>query len=116
MMDVTAEEIKWMCEYAEGYEIGNDGDGEYLVTPEGDSIDFNNDYNAMIERDLIQMAIEGVNRTNGNMVIQQGSFGIDVVSFCDVPGLKNNDISDSAKLSALRYVKEQDKIVGESDG
>lgn len=57
---------------------------------------------------LIVCAIDGINKLNGDYIINQGSFGVQIIAFCDCdePFIKD-EISHQARLSAVLWYLER---------
>jgi hypothetical protein len=117
-MDVTAEEIKWMCELADGFRyIVHDGDEGIIFNDEmACNIEEGNlPHNEGIISFLIQRAIEGVNKKareneHGWQIafdVYNGYIFAFPHHYTDDEYHEFGEISESAKLAALRYVKVQ---------
>lgn len=117
MMDITPEEIKWMCEYAEEYELIRYPFGyshikspfrEHSMAPQNAVCYFSSNKDDLGY--LLQRAIEGVNSShNGEYYIVQELEFIVVFHHSKEDSRHEAYIIDKAKLSALRYIMEQEK-------
>lgn len=113
MKNITPEEIKWMCWYAEGFDITHNG---HAVSVHGRMSrpfdDWVNDQDWHIVCPLLlQRAIEGLSDRYSIQIVKRAGgwqwdedvlkpFGTYDDIFFDNP--------DEAKLAALRYVREQE--------
>ncbi len=103
--------IKWMCEKADSYLVMNGRiyyEGGYFKDDVSDLIG-----DKLHKKNLLQEAIEGVNKSDGKYLIVQWPELIDIVNNDKdsdpvfEAGLKDN--TDQAKEAALKYIYEQEK-------
>jgi hypothetical protein len=109
--------IKWMCEKADGFEIGECTEdwGQFLKAPDGIFLSikmYQGYFDNIVYPLLLQRAIEGVNSGSiwDTFEIKQHFASMEIRSpsgLCERVIVNNGDY-DEAKESALKYIYEQE--------